>query len=242
MPETLRQLIAMGGGGFTMEPENLALDAYALEAAGVETPAVGFLATASGDSAPYLDHFYDSFSALPCRPSHLPLFSRTPDLRTYLLAQDVIYVGGGNTKTMLGVWREWGLPERLREAWEAGVVLAGVSAGAVCWFEQALSDAYDGDLRVIQCLGFLPGSCVVHYDGDPERRPKYHQRVSAGELPPGLALDNSAAVHFVGDRLHRVVASRPGVAAYRVEVEDGVVREEPLAAELLRAVEGPAGV
>jgi peptidase E len=231
MPETLRQIIAMGGGGFTMEPENPALDEYVLKAAGVETPAVGFLATASGDSEPYIDHFYHSFATLPCRPSHLPFFTRTPDLRTYLLAQDVIYVGGGNTKSMLGVWREWGLPDLLREAWEAGVVLAGVSAGAVCWFEAALSDAYDGNLRVIQCLGFLSGSCVVHYDSDSERRPEYHRRVSAGELAPGLALDNSAAAHFLGDRIHRVVASRPGVTAYRVEVEDGEAREEPLPVE-----------
>ena len=231
MPETSRQIIAMGGGGFTMEPGNPALDRYVLEAAGVERPAVGFLATASGDSEPYIDHFYASFSNLPCRPSHLPLFSRTPDLRGYLLAQDVIYVGGGNTKSMLGVWREWGLPERLREAWEAGVVLAGVSAGAVCWFEAALSDAYEGRLRVIPCLGFLSGSCIVHYDSDAERRPEYHRRVSTGGIAPGLALDNSAAVHFLGDEIHRVVASRPGVTAYRVEVEKGVVREEPLPVE-----------
>jgi dipeptidase E len=242
MPETLRQLIAMGGGGFTMEPENPALDEYVLEAARVEAPAVGFLATASGDSGPYIDHFYASFSALSCHPSHLSLFTRTPDLRAYLLAQDVIYVGGGNTKTMLGVWREWGLPELLREAWQAGVVLAGVSAGAVCWFEQALSDAYDGDLRVIQCLGFLPGSCVVHYDGDPERRPRLHQRLAAGDLAPGLALDNSAAVHFLGDQLHRVIASRPGATAYRVGVENGEAREEALPVELLRAVKGPAAI
>jgi dipeptidase E len=242
MPETLRQIIAMGGGGFTMEPGNPALDEYVLAATRAETPAVGFLATASGDSEAYIDHFYNSFADLPCRPSHLPLFSRTPDLRTYLLAQDVIYVGGGNTKSMLGVWREWGLPERLREAWEAGVVLAGVSAGAVCWFEAALSDAYEGDLRVIQCLGFLSGSCAVHYDGDPERRPRLHQRLAAGDLAPGLALDNSVAVHFLGDRLHRVVASRPGANAYRVGVEDGVVREEPLAVEFLGALKRPVDV
>jgi peptidase E len=242
MPETLRQLIAMGGGGFTMEPENPALDEYVLEAARAETPAVGFLAAASGDSEPYIDHFYASFSTLACRPSHLPLFSRTPDLRAYLLAQDVIYVGGGNSKSLLGVWREWGLPELLREAWDAGVLLAGVSAGAVCWFEEALSDAYEGDLRVIQCLGFLSGSCCPHYHGDPERRPKYHRRVSAGELAPGLAIDDSVAVHFLGDRIHRVVASRPGATAYRVGVENGAVREEPLPAEFRQALKRPAGV
>lgn len=240
--ESPRQLIALGGGGFSMEPENLTLDEYVLEAARVETPAVGFIATASGDSEPYIDHFYESFSTLPCRPSHLSLFSRTPDLRAYLLAQDVIYVGGGNTKSLLGVWREWGLPELLREAWDAGVVLAGVSAGAVCWFEQGLSDAYEGSLQTLHCLGFLPGSCCPHYSGNPERRPNYHQRLSAGELSPGLAIDDSAAVHFLGDEIHRVVASRPGVTAYRVVVENGAVREVPLPVELRRAVKGPAAI
>jgi len=242
VPETPRQLIAMGGGGFSMEPENLALDEYVLEAARVERPAVGFLATASGDAEGYIGRFYESFSTLPCRPSHLPLFGRTPDLRAYLLAQDVIYVGGGNTKSLLGVWREWGLPELLREAWEAGVVLAGVSAGAICWFEQGLSDSYDGDLRVIQGLGFLAGSCCPHYSGDPERRPKYHRRLSAGEIAPGLAIDDSAAVHFLGDQIHRVVASRPGVTAYRAGVENGAVREEPLPVEFRRALKRPAAL
>jgi peptidase E len=234
MSETPRQIIAMGGGGFSMEPENPALDEYVLAAARAETPAVGFLATASGDAETYIAHFYASFANLPCRPSHLSFFTRTPDLRTYLLAQDVIYVGGGNTKSMLGVWREWGLPERLREAWEAGVVLAGVSAGAVCWFEQGLSDSYEGDLRVIPGLGFLAGSCCPHYSGDPERRPQYHRRLSAGEIAPGLAIDDSAAVHFLGEEIHRVVASRPGVTAYRVAVENGAVREEELVVELRR--------
>ncbi len=242
VPETPRQLIAMGGGGFSMEPENLTLDEYVLEAAGVDTPAVGFLATASGDSEPYINHFYHSFATLPCRPSHLSLFTRTPDLRTYLLSQDVIYVGGGNTKSLLGVWREWGLPELLREAWDAGVVLAGVSAGAVCWFEQGLSDAYEGDLRVIECLGILRGSCCPHYSGDPERRPKYHRRVSAGELKPGLAIDDGAAVHFLGEEIHRVVASRPEATAYRVGVESGRVREEALPVEFRRALKRPAAV
>ena len=179
----IRQLIAMGGGGFTMEPENLALDGYVLEATGAETPAVGFLASASGDSHAYIELFHAAFSTLPCRPSHLSLFSRTPDLRAYLMSQDVIYVGGGNTKSLLGLWREWGLPALLREAWEAGVVLAGVSAGAVCWFDQCLSDAYEEDLRIVPCLGFLPGTCCPHYNGDPERRPTLHRRLRNGELP-----------------------------------------------------------
>jgi dipeptidase E len=234
VPETVRQLIAMGGGGFSME-ESPALDEYVLAAARSSRPAVTFIATASGDADGYIERFYAAFSQLPCRPSHLSLFSRTPDLRELLLAQDVIYVGGGNTKSLLGVWREWGLPAVLREAWEAGVVLAGVSAGAICWFEQGLTDSFDGALRPLECLGFLAGSCCPHYDGDPERRPTYHEIQRTGGLLPGLAIDDGAAVHFVDDDLHRVVASRPGVTAYRVGLRDGSVREEALPVEFLGA-------
>ena len=231
MAETPRQLIALGGGGFSMEPENLTLDRYVLSQARAATPAVAFLPTASGDADGYIERFYTAFAGLPCRPCHLSLFSRTVDLRAFLLAQDVIYVGGGNTKSLLGVWREWGLPELLREAWASGVLLSGISAGALCWFEQGLTDAFAGELRPLQGLGFLAGSCCPHYDGDPERRPTYHRLLRAGQLAPGLAIDDGAAVHFVNDEIHRVVASRRGATAYHVQARDGEAREEPLPAE-----------
>ncbi|HEX4495436.1 MAG TPA: peptidase E [Thermoanaerobaculia bacterium] len=228
-----RQLIALGGGGFSME-ENPALDQYVLAQSSSAEPTVTFIPTASGDSEGYIELFYTAFAKLPCRPSHLSLFSRTPDLRE-LLAQDILYVGGGNTKTMLGVWREWGLPEVLREAWAAGVVIAGISAGAICWFEQGLTDSFAGSLRPLECLGFLAGSCCPHYDGDPARRPTYHAMQKSGDLMPGLAIDDGVALHFVDDDIHRVVASRPGVTAYRVGKQDGKVREKALPVELLAA-------
>lgn len=228
-----RQLIALGGGGFSMEPDNLALDRYVLAQARAPEPAVAFIPTASGDSDDYVLRFYAAFSTLACRPTHLPLFRRTPDLRACLLAQDVIYVGGGNTKSLLGVWREWGLPELLREAWESGVVLAGISAGAICWFEQGLTDAFAGDLRVLSCLGFLAGSCCPHYDGEAARRPTLHRLLRTGEILPGFAVDDGAALHFKGDEVHRVVASRPGVTAYRVGTRNGTASEEPLPVDRL---------
>jgi len=214
-----------------MEPENLTLDRYVLAQAGVAMPRVSFLPTASGDVDSYAMRFYEAFSGLSCQPSHLMFFRRTPDLREHLLNQDVIYVGGGNTKSMLGVWREWGMPEILREAWEAGVVLAGLSAGAICWFEQGLTDSFEGDLRPLDCLGLLMGSACPHYDGDPERRPTYHRLVRTGVLLPGLAIDDGAAVHFVDDDIRGVVASRPGVTAYRVETKSGAAQETALPVE-----------
>lgn len=228
MAETLRQIIALGGGGFSMEPENLTLDRYVLAQARTAEPAVAFVPTASGDADPYIVGFYTAFTSLRCRPSHLTFFRRTPDLRDYLLAQDVIYVGGGNTKSMLAIWREWGLPELLREAWAAGIVLAGVSAGAICWFEQGVTDSFADKLRPLSCLGFLPGSCCPHYDGEAARRPTYHQLLQTGEIAAGFAIDDGAAIHFVNHEVRGVVASRPGAAAYRVQLQDGKVQEEAL--------------
>jgi peptidase E len=228
MADKPRQIIALGGGGFSMEPENPTLDKYVLAQSPSPSPSVLFIPTASGDADPYVLRFYTAFSELSCRPSHLSLFGRAPDLRETLLSQDVIYVGGGNTKSMLGVWREWGLPEILREAWSSGVILAGISAGAICWFEQGLTDSFDGDLRPLQCLGFLSGSCCPHYDGEAARRPTYHELVGRGDLLPGFAIDDGVALHFIGDDLHRVVTSRPRVNAYRVRMANGAVQEEPV--------------
>jgi dipeptidase E len=233
VPDIRRQVIALGGGGFSVEPENLALDRYILAQARVPEPAVAFVPTASGESNNYIVRFYTAYLGLPCRPSHLLFFRRTPDLRSYLLAQDVIYVGGGNTKSMLAVWREWGVPELLREAWESGTVLAGISAGAICWFEQGITDSFADQLRAIECLGFLPGSCCPHYSGEADRRPSFHRLLRHGEIAPGFAIDDGAAIHFTNNQVHRVVASREGATAYHVHSTAGEVREEPMPVEYL---------
>jgi peptidase E len=216
-----------------MEPNNLALDRYILAQARASEPAVAFVPTASGESDNYVVRFYTAYLGLPCRPSHLVFFRRTPDLRSYLLAQDVIYVGGGNTKSMLAVWREWGFPELLREAWESGIVLAGISAGAICWFEQGLTDSFADRLQALECLGLLPGSCCPHYSGEPERRPAYHQLLRDGEITSGFAIDDGVAIHFIDNQVHRVVTSRQGVTAYRVHWTGAEVREEPMPVEYL---------
>ena len=146
-------IVAMGGGGFSMEPDNPALDQFVLDLAARQNPSVCFLATASGDAEAYIEAFYAAFGKLPCRPTHIPLFARTPDLPSVILEQDVIYVGGGNTKSMLAVWREWEMPALLRRAWQSGTVLAGVSAGAICWFETGVTDSSGTGLYPLSCLG-----------------------------------------------------------------------------------------
>ena len=230
-----RQIVAMGGGGFSMEPDNPALDRYVLRQAVRAEPRVCFLPTASGDAQSYIDRFYAAFSSLPCTPTHLSLFdpATTADPRSLLVAQDVVYVGGGNTRSMLALWREWGVDAALREAWQQGVVLAGISAGSICWFEQGVTDSIPGQLTPLRCLGFLPGSNNVHYDGEPERRPAYHRHVAAGLIDDGYAADDGVALHFVDRRLVRIVSSRPGARAYRVERRDDGVLETPLEPEYL---------
>ncbi|MBW2281054.1 MAG: peptidase E [Deltaproteobacteria bacterium] len=232
MSEPEAQIIAIGGGGFS-EGNSLALDAWVLGRARRDSPRVAFVGTASGDAQTYLDKFYAAFEKLGAVPAHLPFFRRTPDLRSFVVEQDVIYVGGGNSRSMLAVWREWGLPELLREAARGGTVLAGISAGAICWFEQGVTDSGAAGLESVDCLGLLPGSCCPHYDGEAERRPRYHAMLAEGRIAPGIAIDDEAAVHFQGGRARHVLSAKSGASAYRMQTTGGEVSEGRVDAEHL---------
>ncbi len=234
------QIVAMGGGGFLMEPENLLLDRFILSATGVPEPKVCFLPTATGDFQGFIERFYSSFGALPCVPTHLSLFKPPcADLRSFVLEQDAIYVGGGNTRAMLALWREWELDQILHEAWLSGVVMAGISAGSICWFQQGLSDSViPGDLAPLECLGFLPGSHCPHYDGEPGRRPAYHRFIQEGRLAAGYAADDGAALHFIGQELKSVVSSREASKAYSVRRVGTEIEERALETVWLQRNQG----
>jgi peptidase E len=149
--------------------------------------------------------------------THLHFFPWPPaDLRERVLDHDVILVTGGNTANALAVWRTHGFDEILREAWLAGTLLTGWSAGMICWFEYGVTDSFGPELAPMECLGFLPGSACPHYDGEERRRPVYTQLVSEG-LAPGVAADDDVALHYVGTELREAVTSREGAAAYRVD-------------------------
>ncbi len=231
-----RDIIAIGGGGFLAEPRNYALEKYILDQTGKERPNVLMISTARGDDAEYVAKFHSAFGELGARTQHLPLFHRTPDLRPLLLAQDAIFVGGGNTKSMLAVWREWGLPEALKRAYDSGIVLGGQSAGAICWFEQGVTDSWADRLRPLDCLGFLSGSCCPHYDGEAERRPAYHTLMQSGQVKPGYAIEDAVAAHFRNGRLERVVSKKAGAKAFHVSADGGTVTEETLEVLLLPRV------
>jgi peptidase E len=230
-----RQIIAMGGGGFSMEPWNPLLDQYVLRASGRPRPSVCFLPHATDDAGRYALNFYAAFSRLDAVASHLSLFTPpTADLESFLLEKDVIYVGGGNTKSMLALWREWGLDAILRKAYRQGTVLAGISAGANCWFEQCSTDSIPGPYTMLPCLGIVPGSFCPHYDGEVNRRPSLHALLLSGGILPGYAADNSAAVHIVDDVVS-CVCSAPSARVYRVGLSGGAVVEEALPTRYLGA-------
>ena len=228
----MKQIIAMGGGGFLMD-ENPLLDDYILSRAKGRESRVCFLATASGDSDRMLVNFYTALGPR-CRASHLPLFRRVHgDLTAFLLDQDVIYVGGGNSLNMLAVWRVHGVDVALARAYQAGIVMCGLSAGGLCWFEAGVTDSLGDQLSALDnALGLLPGSFCPHYDGDPRRRPTYQRLVREG-MAPGYAADVGAALHFVDGALSEIVSSRPQAAAYRLERHGGEAQERKLVVRYL---------
>lgn len=226
---TTTHLIAIGG--LLPEKESLPLCEYVLRQSGKRRPAIGFIPTATGDASRSLERFETLFASLECRRSHLEFFDRTPDLKAYIESQDVIFVGGGNTKSMLAVWREWGLPKLLRRAWQRGKVLAGWSAGAICWFEQGLTDSYADRLAPLDCLGFLPGSCAPHYSGEPERRPAYQKLIRQKRLAAGIAIEDGAGVHFRGKKPFRMICPTITVGAWTVAAPNGRIVERPLRVE-----------
>jgi len=223
----MRQIIALGGGGFSMEPDNPLLDLYILKQSNKANPQICFIPTASGDSDNYISRYYNFFNEQDCKPSHLSLFKPpTRDLESFILEKDIVYVGGGNTKNLLALWKEWGLDDVLRKAWNKGIILAGLSAGSICWFEEGVSDSYGDGLEPIKCLGFLQGSNCPHYDGEIDRRPAYHKLIESKKIQPGIATDDGVAIHYKEQEICKIVSSRPYAKAYRISFENGVIEKE----------------
>jgi peptidase E len=228
-------IFAMGGGGFSHDGDNRLLDDHLLSLAQSRTPKVCFVPTASGDAEPYVERFLDSFTDLRADASVLRLFPRElTDLRSHVLAQDIVYVGGGSTANLLAVWRVHGLDEVLAEAARSGVVLAGLSAGMNCWFDASVTDSFGSTLRPLHGgLGLVTGSACPHYDGEEQRRPTYLDLVGSGTLPDGYAVDDDCALVLKDGALDEVVAARPDARAFRVVRDGEVAVEQPLPVRLL---------
>ncbi len=230
-----RLIFAMGGGGFTMEPNNPLLDDFVLSLTPAKEPRVLFLPTASGDTTAQINAFQARFAGRTCLAEHLSLFrladAKRP-LEEIVLDQDIIYVGGGSMRNQLAIWQAHGLDRLLVQAWQRGTVLAGLSAGAMCWFAGGISRS-SGPPEAITGLGLLDGSLTVHADGEPERLPVWLTSVRDGTVPGGWALDDGVGLLFAGQRLQRTVSSRPGASALRVDLLAGELVRARLTPELL---------
>ena len=230
-----KQIIAIGGGGFGRNPKNLDIERYIIDNARVSRPKTCFIPTATGEDKSYIVNFYKAFSKLHCSPSHLEFFTRTPDLRNLILDQDIVFVGGGNTKSMLAVWNEWGLPNLLREAYINGAVLAGVSAGAICWFNRGVTDSWANSLKIMDCLGFVEGNCCPHYDEEEERRPAVHKFLKNEKLEQCYAIEGGCAIHCIDGKIQNAVSFIPNKKAYLIKSDNGAITEEELKTIYIRS-------
>ncbi|MGE7217689.1 peptidase E [Priestia koreensis] len=226
----MRQIIALGGGGFSMEPENLLLDQYLVSQVNKKQPNICFIPTASGDSESYIERFYEAYKKLSATPTHLSLFSPNwgENLESFILQQDIIYVGGGSSRNLLTLWKEWGLDHLLLKAYEQGIVLAGISAGGICWFQEGVTDSGGPTYREISALGILQGSFCPHYEGDEKRRPAYHELLQEQRITEGYGVDDSVALHFIDEQLHQAISSVDGKRAFYVKKQDEKVEENSI--------------
>ena len=224
----LGDIIAIGGGGFGQNPNQPVIEKYIVEQSPAEKPNVCFIPTASAEDKAYTVNFYTAFSKLNCAPIHINLFQRTPRLDSIINKQDIIYVGGGNTKSMLAVWREWKLDKLLIKAYNRGAVLCGVSAGAICWFEQGITDSWASNLNIMDCMGLLEGCCCPHYDGEKDRKPSVEKFLRDSKIDSCYALDDGSALHYKNGEIHQAVIFFEDANVYKVSLIDGKILHETL--------------
>ena len=225
MPNS-RNIIAIGGGGFGANPGQGLIENYILKQTKKKNPRICFIPTATGDNEAYKVSFYSTFTNLNCYPSHLDFFKRTPDLNELILNQDAIFVGGGNTKSMLAVWKEWGLDKILKKAYLNGTVMSGVSAGAICWFQNGITDSWASNLKMMSCLNFVKGTCCPHYDEEPERKPAVKNLLLRNKIKNVYAVDGGAALHIKDEKIFKSVIFKKNKSSYLVDIKKKNINEK----------------
>jgi peptidase E len=236
-----RRIFAVGGQAFS-DPGRVLLH-YLLSLTGKNEPTVYYLPTAAGDNPAQIAGWYEIATQAPCRPRHLRLFDgsgRMKNIEKQLLSADAIWVGGGNTLNMLAIWKAQEVDVVLRKAWEQGVVLAGESAGMICWFEEGNSDSRPERLTVVKGLGFLKGSACPHYSPDSGRGRDYHRMLADGEIKEGIGCDDGAGVLFEGAELTKVISVSSNASAYRVRIVGDKAVAERLRPEVLTSQTNPS--
>ena len=221
-----RNIIAIGGGGFGTNPGQGIIEEYILKQTKKKNPKICFIPTATGDNEAYKVNYYSTFTNLDCCPSHLDFFKRTPDLKELILNQDAIFVGGGNTKSMLAVWKEWGLDKILKKAYLNGTVMSGVSAGAICWFQNGITDSWASSLKMMPCLNFIKGTCCPHYDEEPERKPTVKNFLLRNKMKNVYAVDGGAALHIKDEKIFKSIIFKKNKSSYLVDVKKKNINEK----------------
>ena len=223
-----KQIIAIGGGGFGRNPGNGTIEKYILDQSDKNRPNICFIPTATGDDESYKVSYYATLTKLNCTPTHIDFFKRTTDLEKLIKDQDIIFVGGGNTKSMLAVWREWGLDKILKKAYQNGTIMCGVSAGAICWFEKGVTDSWADKLNIMNCLGFIKGSCCQHYDEEPERKPSLSKFIENKDIQNCYAIEGGCALHIKNEEVYSAISFRGKKNTFYVDYQSGKTVEKKL--------------
>ena len=223
-----KNIVAIGGGGFGRSLGSLEIEKYIISLINKKRPKICFIPTASGDSSLYKLNFYRAFSKLDCITSHIDFFSRTENLEEKILTQDIIYVGGGNTKSMLAVWKEWNLNKILQIAYEKGIVMSGVSAGAICWFDKGITDSYAKELAIIDCLGIVEGIACPHFDEEKEREPYVNYAINSKIIKWCICIEGNCAFHIKNNTEYSSIDFGNGKKCFRVFKDNNTLRKEIL--------------
>ena len=222
-----KHIVAIGGGGFGRNNSSYLIENYILNISSKDCPNICFLPTATGDLDSYIVRFYSIFSRLNCIPSHIEFFKRTTDIQNHIMKQDIIFVGGGNTKSMLAIWNAWGMSELLNKAYNQGVIMSGVSAGAICWFTSGITDSWDNELRILPCLNFISGTCCPHYDEEPSRIPYVKKILLEEKVTNCIAIEGGSAMHFIDGKPFKNVSFNNNKNTYNVFLDNKDIVECP---------------
>ena len=222
-----KHIISIGGGGFGRSISTCLIEEYILSICNKDCPKICFLPTATGDNDSYIVRFYSVFTRFNCIPSHIDFFRRTIDLYEHIMSQDIVFVGGGNTKSMLAIWRDWGMDNILKNAYDKGVIMSGVSAGAICWFTSGITDSWDNKLQVLPCLDFIKGVCCPHYDEEPSRIPFVKKLITEKKLASCISIEGGSALHFIDGIPIKNVSFKNSKNSYNVSFEDNKIIHKP---------------
>ena len=222
-----KHFIAIGGGGFGRNKSSNLIEKYLLNLTGKDCPKICFLPTATGDNDNYIVRFYSVFTQFNCIPTHIEFFKRTADIHNHIMKQDVVFVGGGNTKSMLAIWNDWGMSKLLYDAYHKGVIMSGVSAGAICWFTSGITDSWDNELRILPCLDFIRDTCCPHYDEEPSRIPYVKKILLEHKVTNVISIEGGATIHFIDGIPFKNLSFYNNKNTYNVYLDNKDIVEKP---------------